>query len=192
MKGIRIEKGSWHYWLATKMGWQQWRDEVIIELNDEGKPNRRYVDVEGDFCSYVRRALLGTLVMILVVLIASGILGVFLWLEFNAWRQNYLCVFHHQCSYTPLASCGNAVQVCIAVLVGVIWGIPALSVYVKRRRHESHMDNWEKQEERRKRRAAKYEAKLLRQLARQNNETFMKLAYRSIKDKVCFKIELSD
>jgi hypothetical protein len=117
---------------------------------------------DGDFCSYVRNVTLGVFLSAMMVTMISIIL-------YAIGREFYAA---YTCWFTPVCTFGNfekAVALTVAIAAGVVFTIFMLVWNSNRRRR------------------IREEIYLGRRMAPQPG--FVKTAYKSIKEKTCFKVE---
>jgi hypothetical protein len=196
MKGIRIEKGSWHYWMATRFGWKEHRKiEKVLKDPDDGELYIKEVPVENDFCSYVRRVILGTFLTSCLVLVLSLLaIGVAM-VEYEAVRSDILCWFFHECVKNDRAKTGNQVFLFLCAMALIVWLINYMPRHVEmlikwRNSMLPTVEGARRAVAAEERRLEKKRMKLERLLARQNGETFLRSAYRSFKERVCFRMDI--
>jgi len=190
MKGIRIEQGSWHYWLAEAFGWKKYRREEKYSIWEDGKPHYEgEVSIENDFCSYVRRVILGIFCSVMVTLACIMLVAVIMLSEYYALKHYILCTFFKECHDTPWSNAGTVLNIFIVAMYILYLLIDALPKYLRRRAY-NYRSGYSLLEAKQERKRLKREAKLLRKLQRQNRETFLKMAYRSIKDRVCYRVDI--
>jgi hypothetical protein len=162
MKQMAINKNSWHYKVAAKFGGL----------------NTYYHD---DFCSYMRRVLLGCLALfgitlgcvIVAYLVSSGLFFIYLRLTSNHW---------------PLAgwyAIGCMFDVCILFTCTIMGIIVGIAVLVEKRKER-------KQEERQKQREADYAYYDEHGSfpVREPQTHFIREAYAAFKEKTCYRINI--
>ena len=116
----------------------------------------------GDFCSYVRNVLGGLFVAAMLAAIASGIL-LAIGMEIRA---------AYTCWFTPVCTFGKPEQAIamgagiLAFIAAAIFGMIQLQDYKERVRDEIHAG-----------------------IRKRKEPGFVKMAYRSIKEKTCFRVE---
>lgn len=81
MKTLSLKRGSWHYKVATTFGWKEctYTYEDVLKSDGDDRPSywtSRRVKVPGDFCSYIRHIIFGSLLALALVAVAL-ILGSF-------------------------------------------------------------------------------------------------------------------
>jgi hypothetical protein len=171
MKAIDIREKSWHFWLASKVGWR------------ESKYNKKLrTHVPTDFCYYVRRVILGIICASIWGSVIAGLIGLYLYSGY--FTVNWIVDMIHLGKFFPgpreigpfLFINGIALGVCL--VLGIAWGGGQLLTWRYLRREARNA--------------------LARQLSGlgvapvPKEPSFVQVAYTSIKDKVCFRINIVD
>lgn len=176
MKKIEIKKGSWHYELAEMFGWKRYVQTERYVVNEDGRPRFDGWDTtEGDFCSYVRKILLGVIIGVGCTVVALAVTAMVLTWEYHTFKYYFLCVFYHSCTLDRYGESG-------VILNNVVLGFSIFALCVVGMRKFSKMRGLTKFEQE--------ELKILRTIQRRNEKTFLKAAYSSLKDKVCYRMEI--
>lgn len=171
MKSIQIRKGSWHWWVAeTFGGWKQYRSEDQWEVINDRRWYKGSVEVENDFCCYVRRFLLGALWLALLTLVATVAVAFVGMMEYALFRALM------GGTWSKDASTGVAILIAGAA-IGSLIGIMMWRARTKYERRDAA--------------EARKEARAIEKLKNKDKESFLKHLYLSIKNRVCFKMEVT-
>lgn len=141
MKAISLNRKSWHYWTATKLGCYDWPDE--------------------DFCKYIRHVVAGIMVAGVLALIAGTILYSALRLAYSA----LMCPFAKQCTFGHFELTVVISVLAVAAVVGLVF---LYGHYLEKKRERRYA--------------------ILHGKIPEPKPSFLVLAYRSFKDKVCFRV----
>lgn len=130
--------------------------------------------IETDFCRYVRRVLLG------LFLLSSYLLAIvlYLWSGYDCIVWAYSVLFHGTHIEMPrlarLFVIVSSLALLIIVAIGVAWCVEKIKEYLENRAYE-------------RRRLGPQQSPVI-----MKEPSFLQTAYRSIKDKVCFKMNIVD
>jgi hypothetical protein len=167
MKAVDINKGSWHFWLASQVSWKQ-----------TYYSNKLCKRVPTDFCYYVRRVILGFIWVAILASVALALAGLYLYSGYYT-VQWVLDMIHQGKFFQGPGEAGpflfiTSMTLAVGIALGVILCIAQALKWRDTRCY------------------------LARELARSRAEptlllkepSFVQVAYRSIKDKVCFRINI--
>lgn len=180
MKTVEVKQESWHYWLASNFGgWQPHHTEDRYEIDeDTGRPHWAATKiVEHDFCKYVRHVIVGTVIALIVLLSAATLLVV----EGVMLLNIYTTLFRHQ-EFIKLSQVTAAIDV-LALFFAIMVGGTVFFKYIERRSRDVPIDGLTKQEKRMLRAIEREKAK---------ENSFIRNAYLAFKDKVCFKLKVTE
>jgi hypothetical protein len=142
MRTLKFKEKSWHYFLATTMG--------------NFRPGR------GDFCSYVRNAIFGSVLFSFLLIIASAAL-------YGIGRELYAfytCTFTNVCTFGKLEQAVVTIECILVALAAFIFAF-------------IQFQNWRD----------KVEYEIDAGIRKRPEPGFVKMGYRSIKEKTCFRVE---
>ena len=167
MKAIDINKKSWHFWLASKVGWRESKYHKKLRTR-----------VPTDFCYYVRRVILGIICASIWGSFIASVVGLYLYSGY--FTVNWIMDMTHQGRFfkgppeiTPFIVV-NFVVIIVAVVLGVIWCRIQLLEWRDKRGYAARL-------------IARNQATTV-----PKEPSFVQVAYTSIKDKVCFRINIVD
>ena len=174
MKAIDINKRSWHFWLASKVGWKQ---------RYYSKKLDRWMDT--DFCSYVRWVILGIIVATIWGTLLAGVAGIYLYSGY--YTVHWIIDMIHQGRFfkgppemVPFIFI-TGITLGVGIVLGLIWCVAQALEWRDHRRYlASELAR------------SKLGQPTLGPTPVPKEPTFVQVAYRSIKDKVCFRINLVD
>jgi hypothetical protein len=191
MRTLRIRGQSWHLWLAQTFGWKSHYMQDVYENKGGLAVHKETRSVESDFCSYIRHVFLGVVVCLaaaLAICIAVYSIGYTLYCIFEK-------IFRHVSIMGRVhdALCGiGGMVMAFAFMAFVFHYLPKWLIrawdWIRNLQDEDKA--FERVNRRAVREATKRNRKRLAQIERENNPSFLMMAYRSIKDKTCFKIEV--
>jgi hypothetical protein len=168
VKEIEINQKSWHYWIANHMGGKRRVERKKYKTIDGEEHFAGFKWEDNDFCSYVRRVLIGLFWLAPLAAIASLILcamGSALFF-YGRW------LFNHKLEMHDFQLLGTVFWFFAIIFSVIIVAIRFLNA---------------KLEARRKMAAAKFR-NVKAPPKRKKGDPFIRMAYRALKDRVCFKM----
>lgn len=172
MKEIEINQKSWHYGIAKHMGWTRRVERKKYKTIDGEEHFDGFQWEDNDFCSYVRRVLLGLFVFAAVAAAVAAIASLVLCAMGSALFFYWHWLFNHKLNMEDFQRFGTVFWGAAIIVPGIIVAFRFLNA---------------KLEARRKMAAAKFR-NVKAPPKSKKGDPFIRMAYRSLKDRVCFKM----